>query len=63
MAYQGFKKVEAEVANEPGVRDPAAVAAAIGRKKYGQKAMSHASALGRSSGHSAAAAYIKGLKG
>ena len=34
-----FKKVEAEVAQEPGVRDPAAVAAAIGRRKYGAKKM------------------------
>lgn len=60
--YQGFKAVE-ESAAKSGARNPAAVAAAVGRKKYGEKAMAHASALGRTKGHGAAAAFIKGLKG
>lgn len=48
MAYEGFKKVEASVAKEPGVRNPGAVAAAIGRKKYGAKKFNKAAAAGRS---------------
>lgn len=58
--YMGFKAVE-ESAAKSGARNPAAVAAAIGRKKYGKRAMGHASALGRSGRHSAAAAFMKGL--
>lgn len=54
MAYEGFKKVEASVAKEPGVHNPGAVAAAIGRKKYGAKAMGHAARTGTSlKGHRA----------
>jgi hypothetical protein len=34
-AYMGFKKLESKIAEHGGVKDPAAVAAAIGRKKYG----------------------------
>lgn len=48
MAYEGFQKVEASVAKEPGVRDPGAVAAAIGRKKYGKKAFQKHAAEGTS---------------
>lgn len=32
-----FKALEAELADKPGVRNPAALAASIGRKKYGAK--------------------------
>jgi len=34
-----FAKLEGELANKPGIRNPAAVAASIGRKKYGAKRM------------------------
>jgi hypothetical protein len=47
MAYMGFKAVEAK-AKASGARNPGAVAAAIGRKKYGKKAMAHAAATGHS---------------
>ena len=47
MAYMGFKKVEAS-AKASGARNPGAVAAAIGRKKYGAKAMSKAAHSGKS---------------
>ena len=47
MGYMGFKAVEAS-AKASGARNPAAVAAAVGRKKYGKKAMSHAAATGHS---------------
>lgn len=63
MAYIGFAALKAKIAAKGGVRDPGAVAASIGRKKYGGKAMAHASSLGRKKGHSAAESYIKGLKG
>jgi len=32
-----FAKLEGELAQKPGIRNPAAVAASIGRKKYGAK--------------------------
>lgn len=41
-----FKAVE-ESAAKSGARDPAAVAAAAGRKKYGSKKMGELSAKGR----------------
>lgn len=41
-----FKKVEAS-AKKSGARDPAAVAAAAGRKKYGAKKMASMAAKGR----------------
>jgi hypothetical protein len=41
-----FKKVEA-AARRSGARDPKAVAAAVGRKKYGAKKMAQMAAAGR----------------
>lgn len=41
-----FKKVEAE-AKKSGAKNPAAVAAAAGRKKYGEKKMAAMSAKGK----------------
>jgi hypothetical protein len=61
--YMGFNALKSEIAAKGGVRDPGAVAAAIGRKKYGSAAMGHASGLGRKKGHGAAKAYIQGLSG
>jgi hypothetical protein len=43
--YEGFKAVEASAAKS-GASDPGAVAAAIGRKKYGKEAFQHAAAEG-----------------
>ena len=47
--YEGFKAVE-ESARESGASDPAAVAAAVGRKKYGKKAFQEAAAHGKKMG-------------
>jgi hypothetical protein len=44
--HVGFKAVEAEVAAK-GAADPAALAAYIGRKKYGAAGMAALSAAGR----------------
>lgn len=44
-----FKALESKLANQPGVRNPAAVAASIGRKKYGEAAMSKWSSQGKKS--------------
>lgn len=63
MAYMDFNALKQDIATKGDVRDPGAVAATIGRRKYGGKAMGHASALGRRKGHGAAAAFLKGLKG
>lgn len=41
-----FQKLEGKLAKEPGVKDPGAVAAAIGREKYGNEKMSAMSAHG-----------------
>lgn len=46
MAYEGFKAVEASAAKS-GARNPGAVAAAIGRKKYGKKKFQAAAAKGK----------------
>lgn len=42
-----FKALEAKISHEPGIDNPAAVAAAIGRKKYGGAKMAAMAAAGR----------------
>jgi len=46
MGYEGFKAVEASAAKS-GAKNPGAVAAAIGRKKYGAKKFNKAAASGK----------------
>jgi len=46
-AYIGFKKLKAKIAAKGGARNPAAVAAAIGRKKYGKEKFQAAAAAGK----------------
>jgi len=48
MAYVGFQKLKGELANKPGIRNPGAVAASIGREKYGTRKFNKAAASGRS---------------
>lgn len=45
--HEGFAKLERSLAHEKGVHDPKAVAAAIGRKKYGAAGMARKAAAGR----------------
>lgn len=45
-AHIGFKKLSHQLSHEKGVKDPGALAAAIGRKKYGPKAFAAKSAAG-----------------
>ena len=47
MSYVGFGKLKGELSHE-GVNNPGAVAASIGRKKYGKKKMAKAAAKGES---------------
>jgi hypothetical protein len=47
--YMGFKAVEKSAAKS-GAKDPAAVAAAVGREKYGAKAFNKAAAAGKKMG-------------
>lgn len=47
MAYVGFSKLASKLAKQ-GVRDPKALAASIGRKKYGKAAFQKAAASGKS---------------
>jgi hypothetical protein len=42
-----FRQLEANLAKKPGIKNPAAVAASIGRKKYGKKRFAKLSAKGR----------------
>lgn len=44
--HVGFDKLKNSLAHKKGVHDPGAVAAAIGMKKYGKKAMQHAAHTG-----------------
>jgi hypothetical protein len=48
MAYVGFSKLKNKIAARGGVRDPGAVAAAIGRRKYGARKFQSAAAKGKS---------------
>ena len=48
--YMGFSKLEREIARRGDVRDPGAVAASIGRKKYGKEKFQKAAAAGRKLG-------------
>ena len=57
MAYIGFKKLEGKLAGH--VSNPGAVAAAIGRKKYGKKAFQHAAATHTSMRKAAAKKAVK----
>ena len=43
-----FAAMEKKLASRPGVRNPAAIAAVAGRKKYGAKKMASWAAKGRS---------------
>lgn len=43
----GFKKLKGQLAHKKGVKDPGALAASIGRKKYGAKGMAKKAAAGR----------------
>lgn len=45
--YMGFAKLKASLARKPGVNNPAAVAAAIGRKKYGKEKFQKMAAAGK----------------
>lgn len=45
--HLGFKKLSGDLAHQKGVKDPDALAASIGRKKYGAAGMAAKSAAGR----------------
>ena len=45
--HVGFKKLSHQLAHKKGVKDPKALAAAIGRKKYGDAGMAKKAAAGR----------------
>ena len=42
-----FSALTHELADKPGIRNPKALAAAIGRRKYGKKKMARLAAKGR----------------
>lgn len=47
MGYVGFSKLKGEIAAKGNVRNPGAVAASIGRKKYGAKKFQKAASQGK----------------
>jgi hypothetical protein len=47
MKYIGYRTLKAELASRGDVRDPGAVAAAIGREKYGKAKFQKAAAAGK----------------
>lgn len=47
-SYVGFEKLKNELAARGDVDNPEAVAASIGKKKYGKKKMQQAAAKGKS---------------
>ncbi len=50
MAYVGFKKLEKKIEKRGDVRDAGAVAASIGREKYGKEKFQRAAAKGKKLG-------------
>src|SRR6185312_3577620 len=52
-AYVGFKKLKAKIAQHGKARDAGAIAASIGREKYGKEAFQKAAAAGKKMGESA----------
>jgi len=42
-----FRRLSGQLARRPGVRDPDALAASIGRRKYGSAGMARKAAAGR----------------
>lgn len=50
MKQTKFDKLKAKLAKEPGVTDPAGLAAAIGRKKLGKAKFQAKAAAGRKKG-------------
>ncbi len=50
MAYMGFKNLVAKLKGQGKIKNPAALAAAIGRKKYGKKKFQKAASTGRKLG-------------
>jgi hypothetical protein len=47
MAYMGFDKLKAKLGKKKGIDNPGALAASIGRKKYGKKKFQKAAAKGQ----------------
>jgi len=54
MAYIGFNALKSKLAKRPGVTNPGALAASIGRKKYGKKKFQKAAATGTKMNHAKA---------
>lgn len=59
MAYEGFAKLEGKLAGKPGVTNPGALAASIGRQKYGAKKFNKAAESHTSLRKAAAAKALK----
>jgi len=49
--YMGFKKLKKSLAGKKGVTNPGALAASIGRKKYGKAKFQKAAAAGKKITH------------
>lgn len=60
MAYMGFDKLKASLAAKGGIENPGALAAKIGRRKYGKAKFQQAAASGHSLRRAAVLHHMKG---
>ena len=60
MAYIGFKALESKLGARPGVTNPGALAASIGRKKYGAQKFNRYVSAGKSMRRAATLSSMKG---
>jgi len=51
MAYEGFDNLKKALSKKKGIKNPGALAAAIGRKKYGAAKFNAAAHAGKKLGH------------
>ncbi len=58
-----FAALEGKLAGKPGIKDPGAVAAAIGRKKYGAKKMTAMAEKGKARAEAKPEAPVKKAPG
>lgn len=63
MAYMGFEKLKGELSRKGGIQNPGALAASIGRKKYGKAKFQKAAASGKKMKGMSARSQAKALKG
>jgi hypothetical protein len=62
MAYEGFKKLKQHLSKNSAIKNPGALAAAIGNAKFGKEKFQKHATAGTSLAHTAPKKGYKGLK-